>query len=163
MSGAGSQLMTKGASARSRALLDANLHLSYLLSQAGPNRTIVRLIRLASTGAFRLVLPEEVIDAVIQIVRTKPYFRQRMTEQEARSAMAELRQWADVPPRLTDVPRIVRDPADDYLVAHAFRGRVDVLVTGDRDLLALDGKVDPLRVVTAAVFLQMLEPDADNT
>ena len=65
---------------------------------------------------------------------------------------------AETPPRLTAIPGIVRDPKDDYLMAHAILGRVDFLVTGDRDLLALDGEVDPLRILTAAAFSRMLEP-----
>jgi putative PIN family toxin of toxin-antitoxin system len=34
-------------------------------------------------------------------------------------------------------PAVCRDPGDDYLAAFARAGRVDALVTGDRDLLEL--------------------------
>jgi uncharacterized protein len=158
--GAECQLKSKEAPILPHALFDTNLYLSYLLSQDDLNRTISHLIRLVRDGSFRLVLPEEVIDEVTLVVRTKPYFRQRITEREARSAMVELRLWAYVPPRLTEVPRIVRDPADDYLIAHAILERVDFLVTGDRDLLALDGEIDQLRIITAAAFLQWLDQES---
>jgi predicted nucleic acid-binding protein len=108
-------------------------------------------------GVFQLVLPEEVVAEVIRVVRFRPYFRQRVTEQEAHDAMAELRRFADVPPPLSEIPSIVRDSADDYLIAYAILERVDFLVTGDRDLLVLDGEIDGLRIVTAADVLMTLD------
>jgi putative PIN family toxin of toxin-antitoxin system len=39
------------------------------------------------------------------------------------------------PPKPSDVP--VRDPDDRWILASAIAGRADVLVTGDRDLLAV--------------------------
>lgn len=56
------------------------------------------------------------------------------------------------------LPVHCRDPKDDYLLACAAAGRADFLVTGDRDLLALDG--DPalgaLRILAPADFLAAL-------
>lgn len=113
-------------------------------------------------GFFQLVLPEEVIAEVIGVVLYRSYFRQRVTEQEARDATAELCRFADIPPRISEIPRIVRDPKDDYLLAYAILERVDFLVIGDRDLLALDGEIEQLRIVTAAEFLKLLdEPGAE--
>jgi putative PIN family toxin of toxin-antitoxin system len=142
-----------------RIMLDTNLFLTYFLPPADPRRTIFRLIDHLLAGSAQLVLPEELVDEIFQMIRTKPYFRQRITEQGARGVIANLRAEAVVPPRLADIPDIGRDPKDDYLLAHAILERVDYLVTGDRDLLALDGEVDPLRIITAAAFLQLLEVD----
>lgn len=51
-----------------------------------------------------------------------------------------------------------RDPKDDYLLACALAGGAHYLVSGDADLLALDGHPDlgTLRIVTAAAFLAAL-------
>jgi putative PIN family toxin of toxin-antitoxin system len=143
-----------------RVLLDAKIILSYFLPPIDPRRTIFKLIDLVLAGSTQLVLPEEVTDEVMLVVRTKPYFRQRMTEQDARGAIELLGAEADVPPRLADTPGVVRDPKDDYLIAHAILGRVDFLVTGDHDLLALDNEIEHLRIITAAAFLQFLDGKA---
>lgn len=140
-----------------RVILDSNLYLSYMLPPVDPNRTVFRIIDLVGTGALRLVLPEELINEVLHIVRTKPYFRDRVTDQGARGALDALRHWAEVPPRLSHITELVRDPKDDFLLAYAILQRVDFLVTGDRDLLVLDGEIGRLRIVTAAEFLLHLD------
>jgi putative PIN family toxin of toxin-antitoxin system len=122
-----------------------------------PTRTIFRLIDHILLGSAQLVLPDELIDEIMLVIRTKSYFRQRITEQGAQAALADLRVEANVPPRLSEVPGIARDAKDDYLLAHAILAGVDFLVTGDRDLLVLDGEIDGLRIVTAAVFLMTLD------
>jgi len=56
-------------------------------------------------------------------------------------------------------PVLVRDQQDEHILAAAVAGHADYLVTGDRDLLVLDG--DPalgsLRIVTPAAFLSILD------
>jgi putative PIN family toxin of toxin-antitoxin system len=145
---------------RPRVILDVNIYLSYLLDSANANRTITQLMHHLYVGSFRLVIPEELAEELILVTRLKPYFRDRLLEQDVRDTMKNLQMYADAPDRLADVPHVVRDPKDDYLLAYAILARVDFLVTGDRDLLALDGEIERLRIITAAAFLQFLEPDA---
>jgi putative PIN family toxin of toxin-antitoxin system len=152
-------LRNKGKLDPPRVMLDTNLFLIYFLPPADPSRTIFRLIDQLLSGSVQLVLPEELVDEIFLVIRTKPYFRKRISEQEARGAIADLQAEAVVPPRLSSIPGIVRDPKDDYLLAYAILERVDYLVTGDRDLLDLDGEIERLRIITAAAFLQLLEPD----
>jgi predicted nucleic acid-binding protein len=61
-----------------------------------------------------------------------------------------------------DTPPVgIRDPKDEYLVALGRRTDVDVLVSGDGDLL--EAELDGLKVVRPAEFLEMLsasEPQA---
>ena len=140
-------------------MLDTNLILSYLLPPADPNRVTHQLVATLVTGKCRLVFPDEFLEEMLGVVRTKPYFRERVTEHDAQLVLERLKRGADIPPRLRSIPRIVRDPKD-YLLAYAVTAGADFLVTGDRDLLALDGAAAPLRIVTAAAFLQMLEPES---
>jgi uncharacterized protein len=157
---AGRPLRNKGKLRPPRIMLDTNLFLTSFLPPADPSRTIFRLIDYLLAGSAQLVLPEELVDEILLVIRTKPYFHQRITEQDARGAIADLLADAVVPPRLSDIPGIVRDPKDDYLLAHAILERVDFLVTGDRDLLALDGEIERLRIITAAAFLQFLDGES---
>ena len=107
-------LSSKRAISSPRIILGANLILSYFLPPIDPGRTIFKVIDLVLAGSAHLVLPEEVIDEIMLVVRTKSYFRQRMTEQDARGAIERLGAEADIPTRLADVPGVARDPKDDY-------------------------------------------------
>jgi putative PIN family toxin of toxin-antitoxin system len=53
------------------------------------------------------------------------------------------------------VPRICRDPDDDWVIACAVIGRADVIVSGDRDLLDLE-QVGDIPVFSARQFLLRL-------
>lgn len=57
------------------------------------------------------------------------------------------------------LPLAVRDPKDEHLLAAALGGRADYLVTGDDDLLVLDGdaRLGPLRIITPRAFLDLLQ------
>ena len=48
----------------------------------------------------------------------------------------------------------VRDRADAWVLASAVAGRAEVLVTGDQDLLVLDGKA-PVRILTPRGFWEI--------
>jgi putative PIN family toxin of toxin-antitoxin system len=54
-------------------------------------------------------------------------------------------------------PITVRDPKDQDVLGAALSGRVDYLVTGDSDLLVLDGdaRLDSLRIVTVAEYFRL--------
>ncbi|MGD8519119.1 MAG: putative toxin-antitoxin system toxin component, PIN family [Anaerolineae bacterium] len=55
------------------------------------------------------------------------------------------------------IPRICRDPDDDWLIACAVVGEADVIIiSGDDDLLALK-RVRDIPILTAAQLLEMLE------
>ncbi len=61
-----------------------------------------------------------------------------------------------------DTPPVgIRDPNDEYLVALGRRPDVDVLVSGDDDLLV--AQVDGLKVVRPAEFLEMLAASEPET
>ncbi len=48
-----------------------------------------------------------------------------------------------------------RDAKDDYLIMLAISGGADFLVTGDKDLLVLDG-VEKVRVITPSTLMEEL-------
>lgn len=54
------------------------------------------------------------------------------------------------------VPAVTHDPDDDYVLAYALIGAADYLVTGDKGLLALQGLIDGLEIVTPAQFVELL-------
>ena len=54
-----------------------------------------------------------------------------------------------------DMPPVLRDPKDDFLLASALAGNARAIVTGDKDVLAL-GEYKGIPIVTSAEFVSKL-------
>lgn len=137
-----------------RVILDTNVWISYLLTPRETG-TIVTVVRTCLAERLELVVPGELLDELMQARARKRYLRERSTEQQMQTLVEVLRHIGDVPAPLTQVEPLARDPGDDYLIAYALVGRVDYLVTGDDDLLALEG-ISDLRIVDPVDFLDVL-------
>ncbi len=139
-----------------RVLLDANILISALLAQH-PDRVAFTLVQAAVRGEFVLLLPEGLLEEVVAAVRRKPFLKARIRPEELEELAAILTTVGEVIPRIDEpIPRVTRDPKDDYLVAYAVVGEADYLVTGDRDFLVL-GQLDDLRILSPRAFLTLLE------
>jgi predicted nucleic acid-binding protein len=53
----------------------------------------------------------------------------------------------------TPIIPVLRDPRDDYLLTASWKFSIDILVTGDRDLLDARERIGPPRILTAAEYL----------
>jgi putative PIN family toxin of toxin-antitoxin system len=137
-------------------MADANVLISHLLRPAAdgpPNR----VVRAAIAQAFELVIVETTLLEIHDSIRTKPYLNERITMESAVQLESSLRLSARViPESISNVPRLTRDPGDDYLLAHAILHEITYLVTGDRDLLAL-GEFEGVRIVSPAAFAALLD------
>lgn len=51
-------------------------------------------------------------------------------------------------------PAICRDPDDDWILALAVEAKCEFIITGDKDLLALDGHA-AIRIVTPRAFAEL--------
>jgi len=72
------------------------------------------------------------------------------------SIVRELRRLAymSVP---TNVPRVIlNDPDDDHVLACAMAAQADLIVSGDKHLHSLGGQYQGIRIVSAAVAVQMI-------
>ena len=61
---------------------------------------------------------------------------------------------------VVQVVRVCRDPRDDMFLEAAVNGRADVVVTGDKDLLALH-PFSGIAVVTPSDYLALVEPESE--
>ena len=116
-----------------RAVLDANVLISALLSRTGAP---ARLLELWLDGAFDLVVSKALLDEVERTL-ARPNLRKRIAPEDAVRFIEILEQLAEVVEDPKGVPALrSADPDDDYLLALAARERAQ-LVSGDEHVLAL--------------------------
>jgi putative PIN family toxin of toxin-antitoxin system len=65
----------------------------------------------------------------------KPYFRERIEDEEIAEAVSILRDAGTLVDDPIDPPAVLRDPTDDYLVMLARESDAEAIVTSDHDLL----------------------------
>ena len=141
-----------------RILLDTNLLVSHLLHPEKES-PVNQILEAIFQGELQLLLPEELVEELRRLVPRKEYLAKRISAQQVEEWAALLTQVAEVIPRITiEIPAVTRDPKDDYLVAYALVGRADYLVTGDRDLLALE-QVEDVRIVTPRGFWETINQE----
>jgi putative PIN family toxin of toxin-antitoxin system len=135
-----------------RVVIDPNLLVSYLLTHRGPIAQIIdtHLAQEDFTLLGCVQLLEE-LDRVLQYSKFQRYFDDK-TRLRFVALIASLSELLDIPDQ---VPRLVRDPKDDYLIACALAGKADFLVSGDKDVLAVKA-VETVKMVTAKQFLETL-------
>jgi uncharacterized protein len=131
------------------------------LLHASRNAPPTLALRAAVAGRFELVVSGEQLTELVDAIQTKPYLASHIDRSSTEELIALLSDIADIVPEITDViPPITRDPGDDYLLAHAAQDRIDVLVSGDKDLLVL-GRIGNVRIVSPAEFLFLLDLDEE--
>lgn len=132
-----------------RALFDANVLVSALISRSG---TPASLVEKWLAGEFDLVVCETLLLETERTL-TSAKLRNRIDADDAAEFIGLLRSVAEVVPDPTESPPLrSADPDDDYLLAVAARERV-MLVTGDSHLLDLAARAP---VVSPAEFLSRL-------
>lgn len=135
-----------------RVVLDTNLVLSALVFSGG---RVAALRRAWQSGAFTPLVSRE---TAAELVRVLAYPKFRLSREEREVFLADYLPYCatvKIPARKPRVPSC-RDPFDEPFLALAIAGKADALVTGDQDLLSLDGQL-PCPIVTAEAFLQTLE------
>jgi putative PIN family toxin of toxin-antitoxin system len=101
----------------------------------------------------------ETFDELQEVLRReKLHKRYQITEADVQSFLDNLVVSADFVSSLSQesLPLHSRDPKDDIFLACALSGGCDYLITGDEDLLILNGKPElgSLKIITASQFLQ---------
>ena len=134
-----------------RVVLDTNLLLSALVFAHGR----VAVLRHAwQEGRF---VPLACKATTAELIRVLAYPKFKLTGEEQEELLADYLPWCATvripnPPPATPA---CRDVYDQPFLQLAVAGQADYLVSGDRDLLSLDGQIS-CRVVTAEVFLKTL-------
>jgi len=137
-----------------RTVLDTNVVLSALLFEGG---RVSWLRRAWLAGAVRPLVSRE---TVAELVRALAYPKFGLGAGEIEEILGEYLPYAEgIDP--TAAPAglpVCSDPDDQMFLAVAAAGGADLLVTGDRALLALDGAA-PFRIVSPARAREMVVED----
>jgi putative PIN family toxin of toxin-antitoxin system len=133
-----------------RAVLDANVLVSALISRLGAP---ARLVELSLEGEFELVVCRTLLDEVERTL-TQPRISKRVASDDAVRFVQLLHELGEVVADPAGAPSTHSvDPGDDYLLALAARERAP-LVSGDGDVLALG---DRLPISSPREFLEQIE------
>lgn len=137
-----------------RLLLDTNTAVSGLIWQGVPGQ----LIDEAALGRIQLISTEALLDELREVLQ-RPKFKKKMieiflTDEELFEGYADLVELVK-PVALTN--SVSRDPDDDQVLAAAIGGQVDLIVSGDSDLLVL-GNYQGIRIIRANEAISYLVP-----
>jgi len=145
---------------RTRVLFDTNFFISFLLHPENPGSSIGQLLALAMAGSFQLVVPDDVIFELRKSIARKPYLNRSIEQADLEALLLIIETLRLSTPSVPGpYPRIVRDRGDDYLLAHAQVLDVDILVTGDKDLLVLSEHLNRPRIMNVREFLELIRPE----
>ncbi len=85
-------------------------------------------------ASFELIACPQLLAEIERGLR-KPYFRERVTDEELAEIVAGIADAATMREDPMRAEPLLRDPDDDYLVALARESGAEAIVTGDKDLL----------------------------
>ena len=129
-----------------RVVVDTNTLVSHLLlPQSVPGAAVGKAIREAQILASEATLSE------LADVLSRAKFDRYVTIVERQQFMRLLGRLVEMV-SITHAVRACRDPRDDKFLELGLNGNAGTIVTGDRDLLALD-PFRGIRIVTPAVYL----------
>lgn len=137
-----------------RAVVDTNLLVSGLLWGRNPGQ----LVAAAQAGTLRLCSSEFLL-AELGRVLGRAKFGARLTARgvTADAVLASARSICEIFDRpAMPMPPDLRDPNDLAVLACAVSAEVDVIITGDKDLLALN-PFEGIPIITVADALKRLE------
>jgi putative PIN family toxin of toxin-antitoxin system len=135
-----------------RAVLDANVIISALLS---PRGSPAKVLRLWLDGAYEVVVSPLLLEELDGALGY-PKLRARVTTAESQELLELLRREGDLRDDPTGAPPVRSpDPGDDYLITLATASKA-VIVSGDRHLLDLGAD---LPVYSPADFIAVIEAD----
>ena len=135
-----------------RAVLDTNVVLSALVFAQG------RLARLRLAWQRRSFHPLASTATTQELIRALTYSKFKLAAEDQRELLADYLPYCTPVSMPTKAPRTpqCRDPFDVPFLQLAIIGNADFLVTGDKDLLAVRGRIS-CAIVTAEVFLRSFE------
>ena len=137
----------------SRAVLDTNLIVSYLLTQGD---TLSRIIDHWERGSFVYLISPPMF-AELKAVLARPRLQRSMSAYP-QALLEVVENDAMFTAGTLSLVGVSRDPKDDIFLACAVEGNADYIVTGDADLLVLE-EHEGIKILRPHDFLEELEAE----
>lgn len=135
-----------------RLVVDTNVLVSAFLWQGTPGR----LIDLAGEKAIALYTSRALVDELSEVFHRKKLAKQvAATGLTASQMIRNYRRLAALVTARQIAPQVSRDADDDAVLACALAAHVDLIVSGDADLLVLK-RYHSIPIVTAAQAIQQI-------
>ncbi len=141
--------------AKARVVFDTNVVLSALLFTRG------RLSWLVRHWQARDCEPLVSHETAAELTRILAYPKFQLTAEEQLEALASYIPFCEAVEVAKSCSVLCRDATDQALLDLAHSGRADILVTGDRDLLALTGQT-AFVIETPDVYRQRISGSEEN-
>jgi putative PIN family toxin of toxin-antitoxin system len=137
-----------------RVVLDTNVFVSRYLNLTG---TPARILDYWRRNAFELLVSPAILAEYERIMRHERIVaRHGLSGEQVASSIAALRRSATVVQPTQALEGVTSDPDDDKFVACAVAGGADFIVSGDSDLLRIDGYAG-IRIITPRAFITLIE------
>lgn len=138
-----------------RAVLDANVFVSGILSSQGAPGRILRAWR---DERFHLAASEPILEEIGRVLRYPKISRRHgWPDEQIARFLDDVRHLALMTPAELVLTAVPQDPADNRYLECALEAEADYLVTGDHQLLEVDAP-GGIEVLPPRAFLSLLRP-----
>jgi putative PIN family toxin of toxin-antitoxin system len=136
------------AATATKVVIDTNVFVSAAIQRGASHRIVMSW--LEGAAEFELVVCPALLAEVREVLTARPRLRRWITLEDATQFVDAIAAIVDLVDDPVHISAATRDHGDDYLVALARDHNVDVIVSGDNDLLEWKAQDPP--VVTPAQF-----------
>ena len=130
-----------------RIVIDTNLWISFLISKKYEQLDLIIL-----SAKVKLIFSQELLNEFLEVV-SRPKLRRFFNVDDIEQLIGSIEEFAEFVTVQSKI-NICRDYKDDFLLSLCVDGKVDYLLTGDKDLLELE-RVNKTNIVTISHFLNI--------
>ena len=136
-----------------RVVVDANVIVSGLISSKGPSSEI---IKAWEEKKIAVLITKPILDEICEVLE-RPSVRKyhHLTTEEIQEFCSQIEQFAVFVKPASKSVKVPIDPDDIMFLDCALSGQAEFLVTGDKELLALE-KFGETKIVNPANFLKAI-------
>lgn len=123
-------------------VIDANVFVSAAIQRGASHRIIESW--LSGSADFEVVMCPKLLGEIREVLTTRPRLRKWISPENAMLFVDTVETTVDLVDDPDTIQTETRDSNDDYLIALARTHDVDVIVSGDKDLLDWEGQRPPV-------------------
>lgn len=132
-----------------KVVLDSNVFISALLFGGKPRI----IFNLAISGKIELIISESILEEIFEVL-LRPKFM--LTKSFVKEFTRELEEIAELVEPKRKVKVVKTDPDDDMIIECAIEGKVDYIISGNKDLLDIKS-FEGIIILTPLDFLNLHE------